>query len=79
MAGPGGREDVIFGGRYLDRFEKRDEEWRIAQRRVLMDYFQHQPAARDLGAFGALPVTGGHYPSDPLYESAASGAAPGPE
>jgi SnoaL-like domain len=64
-----GREDVIFGGRYLDRFEKRGGEWRIAHRKLVMDFFQRQPAAADLGVFGALPITGGHYPADPLYET----------
>ncbi|MET0660964.1 MAG: nuclear transport factor 2 family protein [Steroidobacteraceae bacterium] len=62
-----GREDIVFGGRYLDRFEKRSGEWRIAERRVVMDYFQRQPAAQDLGVFGSLEINGGHYPSDPSY------------
>jgi hypothetical protein len=68
MAVEGGREDVIFGGRYLDRFEKREGEWRIADRKLVMDYFQRQSAAADLGIFGSLPITGGHFPTDPLYE-----------
>jgi hypothetical protein len=68
MAVDSGREDVIFGGRYLDRFEKRGHEWRIAQRQLVMDYFQRQRAASDLGVFGTLPITGGHYPQDPWYE-----------
>lgn len=68
MAVENGREDVIFGGRYLDRFEKRAGEWRIAHRKLVMDFFQRQPAAVDLGMFGSLPITGGHYPADPLYE-----------
>jgi hypothetical protein len=61
------REDVVFGGRYLDRFEKRGPEWRIAHRQLVMDYFQRQRAAEDLGVFGSLEVTGGDYPDDPLY------------
>lgn len=63
----GGREDIVFGGRYLDHFENRSGEWRIAGRRVIMDYFQRQPAATDLGVFGSLEVEGGHFPADPLY------------
>jgi hypothetical protein len=69
-----GREDVIFGGRYLDRFERRDGEWRIAYRKLVMDFSQRQSAAPDLGVFGSLPITGGHYPADPLYEMNAAGA-----
>src|SRR3546814_9313395 len=32
--------DVSIGGRYLDRMEKRDGEWRIAQRTMLYDWYQ---------------------------------------
>ena len=28
----------IYGGRYLDEFEKRGEEWRISKRNYLMDW-----------------------------------------
>lgn len=35
--------DVVLGGRYLDRLEGRDGEWRIAQRTMLYDW------SRDLG------------------------------
>ena len=30
--------DVILGGRYLDRFERRNEEWRIAERTFVLDW-----------------------------------------
>lgn len=63
-----GREDVIFGGRYLDHFEKRDDEWRIAARLITMDYFQRLSAANDLGIFGSLDVTARNYPDDPFYQ-----------
>lgn len=36
----GTRNDVTFLGRYLDRFEKRDGEWRIAHRTMLYDWYQ---------------------------------------
>lgn len=29
---------TLYGGRYLDEFEKRDGEWRIAKRQYIMDY-----------------------------------------
>ena len=32
--------DTVIGGRYLDRVEKREGEWRIAQRTMLYDWFQ---------------------------------------
>ena len=38
-----GLEGVIpVGGRYLDRFERRNGEWRIAHRRVVIDW-SHEP------------------------------------
>lgn len=35
--------DIMIGGRYLDRMQKREREWRIAQRTMLYDWL------RDLG------------------------------
>ena len=32
--------DLVFGGRYLDRFAKRQGEWKILERRVIADWFQ---------------------------------------
>ena len=29
---------TMYGGRYLDEFEKRGEEWRISERRYVMDW-----------------------------------------
>lgn len=36
---------VIIGGRYLDRFERRDGRWRIARRRLVFDWSFNAPAA----------------------------------
>ena len=36
--GAGGEVHALFGGRYLDRFERRGGEWKIAERRVVMDW-----------------------------------------
>ena len=45
---------VMVCGRYLDRFEKRDDEWRIAERFVVHDWFEGGPATGDwaIGPFG---------------------------
>lgn len=32
--------DIVIGGRYLDRMEKRNREWRIAKRTMLYDWLQ---------------------------------------
>lgn len=33
-----GKTVLVGGGRYIDRLEKRQDEWRIAVRRLVMDY-----------------------------------------
>jgi hypothetical protein len=45
---------VMVCGRYLDRFEKRSDEWRIAERLVVHDWFEEKPATADwtVGPFG---------------------------
>ena len=32
--------DVVLGGRYLDRFERRGQEWRITRRVMMSDWLQ---------------------------------------
>ncbi|VWX52764.1 nuclear transport factor 2 family protein [Novosphingobium sp. 9U] len=43
----GGERDTCIGGRYLDSFEKRGEEWRIADRIMLYDWEQDWGMAAD--------------------------------
>lgn len=45
---------VVVSGRYVDRFEKRNDEWRIAERWVVHDYFEQGPSLGDwrTGPFG---------------------------
>lgn len=41
--------DLIAGGRYLDKFEKRDGEWRFSHRSVIFDWVNvNQPTAVQL-------------------------------
>ncbi len=40
-------QDTCIGGRYLDRFEKREGSWRIAERTMLYDWFQDWGKAID--------------------------------
>ena len=42
----GGRQELEVGGRYLDRFEKRGSEWRIAHRLTI--HTPPQPASPNL-------------------------------
>lgn len=59
----GGERDTCIGGRYLDRFEKRGDAWRIAGRTMLYDWEQDWGAAADWskGVMG-YPFTAGHFP-----------------
>lgn len=54
--------DTVIGGRYLDRFEKRGGEWRIAGRTMLYDWFQDWGQSVDWsqGMMG-MPFSAGHY------------------
>lgn len=66
----GGAIANLQGGRYLDRFEKRDDEWRIARRQVVVDWFREFPDAGDwrIGPQGqGQIVPGGRFPEDPSY------------
>lgn len=50
----GNRMDSFSGGRYLDRLEKRDDEWRIKKRLVTVEWFRELPDTQyqDAGPFG---------------------------
>jgi len=50
-------------GRYIDRFERREGEWRIARRTVVNDWGRLDPL--DIPTSRSTP--GGSYPLDPVY------------
>jgi SnoaL-like domain len=58
----GGERDTAMGGRYLDRLEKRGDEWRIASRTMLYDWDRDLGVAADWtkGLMG-MPFAGDHY------------------
>jgi hypothetical protein len=48
--------DVIIGGRYLDKYEKRDDVWKIVERTIVTDWAQvNDPSSVDL----SHPITRG--------------------
>lgn len=61
---------TLLHGRYVDKFEKRDEEWRVAQRNVVFDWIEETPglAGDDANRFGSRKPNGGHKPDDPWYD-----------
>ena len=49
LAGSGRDIDLIVGGRYLDKYEKRDDTWRIRERTIVTDWAQvRDPSVMDL-------------------------------
>jgi ketosteroid isomerase-like protein len=69
MPGATGREDFVGGGRYLDRLEKRGDEWRIARRDITLDFQMRAPSSADwnTGILANLKTRGAAKPVDPLY------------
>lgn len=66
----GYQHDILQGARYLDKFEKRGEEWRINDRVVCTDWIMENPRTVDFsgGVLGQSGhVTGARYPEDPQY------------
>ena len=46
----------LYGGRYLDQYEKRDGEWRISSRRYIMDWTMAMPDQPDASPNAAFPL-----------------------
>ena len=61
--------DMIVGGRYIDKFERRGAEWRIIKRSFIMDWNQNTPgtARWEEGLHAQFTHRGAHYPDDMLY------------
>lgn len=60
---------IMVGGRYLDRYERRDGVWKISYRAYVLDWNANGPATGvwDGPLFGMLNVRGGRFPDDPFY------------
>jgi hypothetical protein len=67
--GDGRRRDAMICGRYLDRFERRAGEWRIAARTVIVDWFRIYPDSADWsqGPLGMPVERGVRGPADKSY------------
>jgi hypothetical protein len=64
-----GASEMRFGGRYLDKLEKRGEQWRLLFRRVVMDWSHTRSITdeRQSDAFVAMSK-GRNDGGDPLYD-----------
>jgi len=63
--------ETFLAGRYVDRFEKRDGQWRVAQRTVVYDWIEARQrpelADDDVSLFGSRQPTGERSKADPVY------------
>ena len=63
--------DELTGGRYLDRFERRDGAWKFTQRSYVMDWTMRQPSTDQSdqpgGMYESLRTRGSSFPGDPVY------------
>ncbi len=61
----------LYGGRYVDRLEKRGGEWKIAHRQVVMDWNHNEisSAIWDEGMFKSLTLRGERGPGDPVFSN----------
>ena len=61
-----GTFDMIGWGRYVDRFERRAGDWKIAHRKVMFDWTMEFPSTFQWPE-ALLPFTGRRNASDPSY------------
>lgn len=61
-------QEMLFAGRYLDVLEKREGEWKIQHRQVVVDWCQHRALGneREGDSFTGM-ARGSHAPQDPIY------------
>lgn len=61
----------FYGGRYVDRLEKRGREWKIAHRQVVMDWNHNEisSAIWDEGMFKTLTLRGTRGAADPVFQN----------
>ncbi|WP_404476371.1 nuclear transport factor 2 family protein [Novosphingobium sp. BL-52-GroH] len=61
--------DTLTGGRYIDRFVRRDGCWAIAERTFVLDWLRSEPSTRDMagGMYAALDLHGERGQGDPVY------------
>jgi hypothetical protein len=60
---------IFVGGRYLDRFENRDGQWRIAYRRFVLDWHAGAKSDEDFPVAASRRAKGGRKPDDLWYGS----------
>ncbi|AUW58913.1 nuclear transport factor 2 family protein [Sphingobium sp. SCG-1] len=64
-----GASQILTGGRYIDRFERREGRWKFAERTFVSDWSRVEPATEQIGEgiYAALTLRGKRDPQDPVY------------
>ncbi len=65
MAKEGGLVDLVMAGRYVDRFERRAGQWKIADRKVILDWARIDPVEKSFSVEKFL--TGKRSREDEVY------------
>ena len=61
------KQEVVVGGRYLDRLERRNDEWRIAERNVVIDWEQNGAAMMSPEEIERVTAPGKRDPDERSY------------
>ncbi len=62
-----GEEELAYFGRYLDSLEKRDGQWRMTHRQVVMDWSRREAVSDERNAPAFKELAKGGQSDDPLY------------
>lgn len=65
----GGHHDYYCGGRYIDLFERRNDEWKILRRKITNEWNDCRPTTRisDEGGIADFNLPGRRDRQDPVY------------
>ncbi|MGE0543926.1 MAG: nuclear transport factor 2 family protein [Dehalococcoidia bacterium] len=65
----GAEQELVFGGRYLDEYVYEQGEWKVAARRIVVDYARTQKSAHsNAGAYEGTSFKGTNNKQDPSYQ-----------
>jgi len=64
----GASHDQLAVGRYIDRYQRRNGEWRILHRTCVTDWFRMAPTVRDLRNNPDQSLVGQRGPDDLVYQ-----------
>ncbi len=65
-----GKSDLLTGGRYIDRFERRKGIWKFSERTFVSDWNRLDSSTRQMkeGMYAPLDLQGSQGSDDPIYQ-----------